>query len=585
MFFDVKNNFVMQTELPSCVEEDPAKSSSEGLVTRRGPFPLDLCACCPLQVRGIFPGTWQKIQDCTHLTLIFGVLGCTLLVLEAIYAMVPQTEYVCWGYFCCKEILGVVTFGPLWCYCIKVIGQYDERLQKKQNDARECKAHLTATYNAVLEDMSGLLAKSQESSAGLAERGFESKRRDFQRFLERARTRYSKLYVGTKADADQLLVQFRRFCENWLKVFEECSIDPIESPKRFITSEELARCTSVAEVADLCLERLRVTEVRFISIQRDQDAKLVREQRKELKRMTLPSIQPQSTLGIPMSSTNSTLALSTMSSTAPRVVVADTSNAKQAKGRVSWFSCGGGYGCKCCVSVMSDPEDPFPKEISCCCTRIMCLSKEHGTLMIAFLAGFVLLALEFIFKPEKQKYQVRFQFFVELVLLEVCIVMLLIRFEEFDLVQQLEREVKALEQANTSLKDQKERMHKFWSNCQNLTELWLHRTVPRLDLYKEIHSQLEDFPQEDLLMNMSGANQHLEELEGSLGALEAWRNDGFLPLDMKKQFGKKINELCQETEFPDLLVSLDNVVKSDMKSLQALPQSVPPLPSFSQTLA
>merc|ERR1712003_228136 len=99
-----------------------------------------------------------------------------------------------------------------------------------------------------------------------------------------------------------------------------------------------------------------------------------------------------------------------------------------------------------------------------------------------------------------------------------------------------EREVQELEAQNTAVGQQREKMKEFWNSAQNLTELWLYRTVPRLDLYKELHSQLEDESEEDLLTNITGANNALQDLEGKLGALEYWRNDGKLKTEDKKMF-------------------------------------------------
>lgn len=56
-----------------------------------------------------------------------------------------------------------------------------------------------------------------------------------------------------------------------------------------------------------------------------------------------------------------------------------------------------------------------------------------------------------------------------------------------------------------------EQMHEFWGNVQTTTDLWLNRTVPRLDLVKEIHSHLEDAPGEDLIQFISVANNHIED--------------------------------------------------------------------------
>uniref|UniRef100_A0A7S2P4C7 Uncharacterized protein n=1 Tax=Zooxanthella nutricula TaxID=1333877 RepID=A0A7S2P4C7_9DINO len=145
------------------------------------------------------------------------------------------------------------------------------------------------------------------------------------------------------------------------------------------------------------------------------------------------------------------------------------------------------------------------------------------------------------------------------------------RFEDIDCVQQLEREVQELAAQNHEVEKHHESMNCFWNNAQNLTELWLYRTVPRLDLYKELHSQLEDAPQEDLLVNICGANQWLEDLESKLGSLEAWRNDGALRVEDKKMFGKAVNELCREREFGDIIAKLEDVTTRHIGGLLKFP--------------
>mmetsp|Transcript_46942 Transcript_46942/g.147229 ORF Transcript_46942/g.147229 Transcript_46942/m.147229 type:complete len:410 (+) Transcript_46942:187-1416(+) len=300
-------------------------------------FPFEPFAWLPLPVKALIPRTWQKIQDKTHFILVFGAIACTLLVVRMLVALINSG---CVDLNCVEEVLTILFIVPCTTYNIRIIGQYDDRLVSKQQDIKEQKASLTRSYNDLLSDMDGLLSKSAESSAGLAERSFESKRRDFQRFLERVKGKHSSLYSGAQGDSDKLLKQFRRFCVNWLRVFEECSIDPLECPKRVIKEEELNRCTSILDIADLCLERLRVTEVRFISIQRDQDAQMLRKNRNEIKRLSraLPGVGGA---GRPV----------------PEVPGRRTST----QGRGSWLHLGFGHGFG--VHSGGTGEEPYPKEI------------------------------------------------------------------------------------------------------------------------------------------------------------------------------------------------------------------------------
>jgi len=514
-------------------------------------FPFELFKCLPMVVKAFIPATLQKIQDCTHLILVLGAISCIIMVVRDIAMLL---NLGCTNVKCIQDLVALVFIVPCTGYNISIINQYDEGLQNKKRDAKEAKANLTRSYNDLLNDMDGLLTKSAESSTGLAERGFESKRRDFQRFLERVKTKFTSTYSGTKGDSDKLLMQFRRFVTNWLSVFEECSIDPVNCPKRVISEEELNRCTSIPEVADLCLERLRVTEVRFISIQRDQDAQMLRRNRNEIRRISrIPALanQPSGLSGSWVSSPPT-----------------PSNQSNQAQGSVTWVSFGSGYGFRC--SANGEGEDPFPREFRFGCGRVVVLSSSHFTLICGFFVGLLLIAWDMWTMLFKKMQFGEFGTYLELVQLgvaQVCLVTMLLKFEELDVVQQLEREVKELAKQNEQVEKQRERMREFWGSAQQLTELWLHRTVPRLDLYKEIHSLLED-TEEDLLMKMSSANQQLEDLDGKLGALQAWRSDGALTIDDKKAFSKSINALTEEQEFDGLLVKLEEVTCNGMKNLE-----------------
>jgi hypothetical protein len=83
-----------------------------------------------------------------------------------------------------------------------------------------------------------------------------------------------------KSDTDFLTKEFRRFVTNWLKVFEECSIDPVEHPKLVVSQddERYQALGTIPEICDYILERLKVTEVRFVSVQREKDTAILKKE-------------------------------------------------------------------------------------------------------------------------------------------------------------------------------------------------------------------------------------------------------------------------------------------------------------------
>jgi len=237
--------------------------------------------------------------------------------------------------------------------------------------------------------------------------------------------------------------------------------------------------------------------------------------------------------------------------------------------RCSWLSCGRPTGCRCSKS---ESADGYPREVTFTCGRLVMLSREHAILLAGFFIAPILLLLEFMMEGERRRTGVGHRShtgMLAVVLNEICLIVLLTRFEEIDVIQQLEREVAQLKKAEQTVQNQREKMHEFWSQAQQLTELWLYRTVPRMDLYKEVHSHLEDAPNEHINQWMFQANQQLEMIDNNLGELRHWRNEGELSLEAKKTFGKTINLLCQEQDFEQMAKKLDDMAKYGMKSLEA----------------
>jgi len=149
------------------------------------------------------------------------------------------------------------------------------------------------------------------------------------------------------------------------------------------------------------------------------------------------------------------------------------------------------------------------------------------------------------------------------------LVMVLLKFEILDVVQQLEREVTELKEQNAIVEENRKRMRDFWNKAQQLTELWLYRTVPRLDLCKELHSQLEDTQNDnELVTHMMAANKGLSDIESRLGSLEDWKGEGLIKVEDKKAFGKVINEVCQEQDPESVIQKINELVRGkEMRNL------------------
>merc|ERR1711920_1136274 len=119
--------------------------------------------------------------------------------------------------------------------------------------------------------------------------------------------------------------------------------------------------------------------------------------------------------------------------------------------------------------------------------------------------------------------------------------MVLTKFESIDELMRLEAEVKDLKARTQALNEKQSRMNAFWADVQNLADLWLHRTVPRLEVIKEAHNHLEYAKPEQLLDLMRKTNQALHQLENSVGPRQLWLKNGGIADDDKKRFGEVIH--------------------------------------------
>ncbi|CAK0860958.1 unnamed protein product [Prorocentrum cordatum] len=391
---------------PDCDYEVGASAA----LTRAGIFPMRLCCCLPLPLKAMVPATLHVIQDFTHLAMVAGSVSAVLILVKQLYNLMGSKELMNPGHWW-EPVLTIVATAPNLAYMMKLLGRYDEQIVVKEKAINEKKKELANSYSNLVQDMDDLLGKAAESSATMAERGFESKRRDFQRFLERADVRYAQVQASfSQSDREQLVVQFRRFVQRWLTVFTECSVDPIGHPKRVVSEEELAQCWTIGEIAGLTLERLKLTEVRFISARCDQDKKLLKGFRAQHRKLTVAeltplqlkslqgmatSVQPKQPLEIEMSSS----VRSRLPSTVEEEEDSDVEDLREGPSAATsrggrptvvaarpaamlrrWFPCGwlaaGSFGLGCTTGGM---PGGWPRSMQCMCAQLILLSQDRST--------------------------------------------------------------------------------------------------------------------------------------------------------------------------------------------------------------
>jgi len=344
----------------------------------------------------------------------------------------------------------------------------------------------------------------------------------------------------------QLTDEFKTMIVNWLKVFQECSANPTGNPLVILKDGELDLLDNIFEVVDLVLDRLKLNDVRFLSAKKDSDQKMIEGRKKDVGNLTNEDVAAK-----PMFR---------------RTMVMRMKVAKKRIRLPAWIVCGRG-GTDAPVAPMEG--EVFPKELSCGCCSLVLLSREHISLMLGLIAGICLIPFDLTSSPDPI-------FILLTFLMVVSLVLLLARFEEVDAIQTLEREVRQLQAKTEKVQKESEEIKVFWEEVQQVADIWLYRTVPRLDLHKEVHVCLEDSKSgKDLLKALAQANEGFAYIEDSIGDVMLWHGkQGQLTKDTKTSFQKALNNAVTNiSDNQDVSV----IAKTDMKQLTYERKSIKPL--------
>jgi hypothetical protein len=212
---------------PDAADGDVENGAEKGSACSRRCCPTDLCCCVPDNARMFvpIPTTYTVMQDGTHGCLLAGFLGGVALVSEALGGMFENLECRPSVLPCSEEVLTVLSVLPCSFYICKLVSMYDSQLSEKEEEAKKHRQILEDSYSQLTDSMEKLLSKATQSSSIMAERNFDDHRRDFQHFLQKAET-------DLRVSSDVLLPQFRRFVEQWLRVFVSVQWTQSTSPER-----------------------------------------------------------------------------------------------------------------------------------------------------------------------------------------------------------------------------------------------------------------------------------------------------------------------------------------------------------------
>eukprot|EP00411_Alexandrium_monilatum_P062449 CAMPEP_0175547378 /NCGR_PEP_ID=MMETSP0096-20121207/30262_1 /TAXON_ID=311494 /ORGANISM="Alexandrium monilatum, Strain CCMP3105" /LENGTH=581 /DNA_ID=CAMNT_0016850361 /DNA_START=23 /DNA_END=1768 /DNA_ORIENTATION=- len=494
---------------------EAAHASSFGApeAENRGIFPLEPFHFLPPGVLVVIPTHLKKVQCLSHLVLLLGLLTSAGLAIDTI---VNWSRWGCRTTYCQGRILPLVFVAFSLFYFLRTVEQFDEDLVVKQKEIEKAKDDLGKSYTETVAELDACVAKSMDTQATLAERNFDAKRRDFQRFMSKVVKDHAPGHVVDNAlGGSSLLHEFRRFVVQWLQVFSECAIDPVAKPLRPVTAQELDACGSIREVAGLVSDRLRAMQVKFISTQLDRDKKEISSFRSVWDTMTqaqAKSIESKrkSVAGGPRAFRDEETGVMSFEGGLFRP------DPKKEDTSLRWFQVGKSSQ-MCDVKKDSADETGFPVELHFCRCRCVFLSCEHLQLVLAVFVGVMIMYVE-MFVAGYAKWALE----ANVCVCVVCVLFVLYEFVNLDIVKHLEMQLQDVLKEKERLEEKRAAMLDFYSKAQHLAEVWLHRTVPRLDILKQFSEELEDSLEEKDLPLLQSMNASMAALEHSLPALPLW---------------------------------------------------------------
>merc|ERR1719330_134098 len=527
-------------------------------------FPFEPCCCLPPSCTSCIPANMSKIQDVTHMALVFGIVAGFMLIITAgvevwstITSWLPggtpeDTCFTTQRLWCTEQVFSFLLIPSLF-YWYGLIRQYDEDIIKKRKQLEDLQEENTQLYSDTIKEMEGMLENQADTNAGLAEKSFDAKKRDFLRFVKAAKKKYESYFAGSKAERKELTEEFRSFVKNFLVVFEEASVDPINHPMKLVgdMQSKVDEFDTLEQIAQWVIDTLTVTKVNYISNQMQSDKQMIANVKAEEWR-TIAAQAVRVTQAAREAGDERQLQLLEEGGDVfgRRLSLNEDSQMQD----TSWLGCTW-YRCSNKkAEVQGESVGGFPFVVYIGCASIILFSREHTYLLGSLCASTAALLIA-LFKTTVSAYP-RVQI-IGFMIVVWSLIMVLIKFESIDEVMRLEAEVKDLKARAKALEEKQQRMNTFWVEVQNLADLWLHRTVPRLEVIKEAHNHLEYAKPAEILTLMRNTNQALQQLENSVGPRKLWLKNGGISDDDKKRFGETIHGLANNTDLPAVIQGLN----------------------------
>jgi len=220
-------------------------------------------------------------------------------------------------------------------------------------------------------------------------------------------------------------------------------------------------------------------------------------------------------------------------------------------------------------------EDWWPVLISLSVCQMKLLCREHAQMVLGIAVGALLTVVNLTSPMWNHGVPVAEAFWetAPIGIYTACLAVLVVSIERICQLLRLEREVSKLKEQRERVAAVNKEMGVFWSDVQQLTDLWLYRTIPRLDLFKEFNYHLSDADPKTIVGQLRDVNNRLEQMENAIGSLKEWRERQKVEAEAEWQrsLGEGVNRVIRSSQSSNLINVLTNVDEELAKGLVELP--------------
>jgi len=393
---------------------------------------------------------------------------------------------------------------------------------EKVAEAQRRRDDLEDTYEDTLKSSQQMLLGMFESSAYVAEWNFQTRARNFEKFVTHMKAHPRKL-LKDGCDQQKTTRAWCHFLLLWFEIFEQCSVSPVKEPNRLTNPVDVAN--DLRRLSEAPQKAADDTYHKEFDFSCETTLKVLAANEVNFKAMFQKAIA--------------------------KFEYAEKIQARMRESPPCWIRLGffrlgfdatgmHGQPAAPCDSpdASKDTTDEYPVDIYCGFLHVTLLSQAHFLLIFTSFVSIVLICLElWLDRPLPLLLLAASDFFL---------VFALVRISDVDEFARLSQEVRQLQQASALVNMRHQKLDKFCRKLRKLDHLWRTRTLPGLELMGELCTQIQDLSDlEDRSQFLGEITEAMRVLINGFGYIDLWLVDDNESAEFLELAGQEMHAATQ----------------------------------------